>query len=373
MIATLIHALLALLPVGWRRVFHAWRFRAIRETFYRETRLDIDREGLRPRETLIERIETLMRRDERRGGLVWPAYQELLTRLRAGEGYAQALKPLVPTDEYALLDISTSSTRTDAVARGFELAGMVAYAKRVLSGSVSAELAYPALLLTMAFGISLLFGGMVFTDLPDLQPVSHWSPLGQMLYALNTFNYQNWGGVLLAVAGLIAAYFVALRYWTGPVRNRIDAWPFLFRNRRDLAAAMLIVSLASLFESGLTLRAALNRLAEQANPWMSWHLAEMNRRLDTQPDEPLLALDTGLFAVEIVDRIADAARRANFEEAIRSLGHESLGDVVEQIRSNARINHYVMLGLAALLIGVIGLGSYVTVVEVGFSAYSTVH
>lgn len=372
MIATLIHALLALVPAGWRGAFHAWRFRAIRETFYRETRLDIDREGLRPRETLIERIETLMQRDKRRGGLVWPAYGELLTRLRAGEDYAQALKPLVPADEFALLDISTSSTRTDAVARGFELAGMVAHAKRVLSGRVSAELAYPALLLAMAFGISLLFGGLIFVDLPDLQPVSRWSPIGQMLYAINIFNYRNWIGVLLAVAGLIAAYFVALRYWTGALRNKVDAWPFLFRNHRDLTAAMLIVSLASLFESGLTLRAALNRLAQHANPWLAWHLAEANRRLDAQPDEPLLALDTGLFSVEIVDKIADSARRANFEDAIRTLGHQSLAEVVELIRRNAKINHYAMLGVAALMIGLIGLGSYITVVEVGFSAYSAV-
>ncbi|WP_322074723.1 type II secretion system F family protein [Burkholderia cepacia] len=370
MIGTVIYRALAVLPPVWRARFHAWRFRQVREMFYEETRLDIDRKGHRPRETLIERIETLAERDERRGGLVWPAYHDLLGRLRAGDDFATALKPFVPLDEYALLEISTSSTRVDAVARGFALAGMVAHAKRVLSGRIRAELAYPVLLLVMAFLLAMLFGGLVFPDLPDLQPVNQWLPLGQLIYAVNTFAFRHWPVVLIVVAALIGAYFAALRYWTGPVRNQVDSWPFLFRNHRDLEAARFIVALASLFESGLPLRAALNRLAEHATPWLAWHLKTMHARLDDDPEEPLMALDTGMLSRELVDRIADSARRANFEEAVRELGHASLGSVIETIRRNARVTHFVMLVVGLSFVALVGLGSYITVASVGVSAYS---
>jgi hypothetical protein len=40
-----------------------WRFQKVRETFYRESRLDIEQTtGLRNRETLIERLQVLKKR-----------------------------------------------------------------------------------------------------------------------------------------------------------------------------------------------------------------------------------------------------------------------------------------------------------------------
>src|SRR5262245_54875114 len=115
----------------------------------------------------------------------------------------------------------------------------------------------------------------------------------------------------------------------------------MWRNRRDLRAALLIVSLSGLFDSGLTLRVALNRLTKTADPWLRWHLNRMSRRLDEKPDETMRALDTGIFSELIVDRISDAAGRDQFVEAIKDLGRTSLDRIVAAVKRNARITHYI--------------------------------
>src|SRR6185437_11775261 len=76
------------------------------------------------------------------------------------------------------------------------------------------------------------------------------------------------------------------------------------------------------------------------------------------PHEPMRALDTGIFSEMVVDTIADAAGRDQFVQAIRSLGHDSLSRVVEMVRRNAKITHYVLLGIAAALFLLLGVGSY---------------
>jgi hypothetical protein len=85
----------------------------------------------------------------------------------------------------------------------------------------------------------------------------------------------------------------------------------------------------------------------------------MNRRLTARSDEPMRALDTGIFSVTIVDTITDAAGRDQFEAAIKSLGRESLDRVVEAVTRNARVTHYILLGFAAALFLTLGIGSYV--------------
>ncbi len=136
-----------MLPVRQQLLVARWQFQKVREDFYRETRLDIAAKGLRNTETLFDRLETYEKRSRSRGKLEWRVFARIRETMQRGESFALAIKPFVPGDEYALLDIADESSREDAVVRGFELAEMAAKAKRVLSSTTSVQMAYPALLL----------------------------------------------------------------------------------------------------------------------------------------------------------------------------------------------------------------------------------
>jgi len=367
----LIHSLFMALPQKKRLRIAGWRFQKMRETFYRETRLDVAAKGLRNRETLLERLNTLEKRHRSRQWLTWPVFQAVAKRMVAGDDFATALKPFIPSQEYTLLDIAGTSTREDAAVRGLELAGMAAHAEGVLASTTSLEMAYPAFLIVYLYMFCMLFGGEIFPAVADTKPVDQWLPMGQVLYAIDTFCYEYWWLSGAIVAGLVSLYFWTLKRWTGHFRNRVDAMPLMWRNRRDLRAALLIVSLAGLFDSNLVLRAALDRLAKTADPWLKWHIDRMSRRLTQRPDEPMRALDTGIFSEMVIDTIADAAGRDQFVHAIKNLGRNSLDRVVATVRRNARITHYVLLGFAVTMFFVLGIGSYVATGAASFDSSPT--
>jgi hypothetical protein len=205
----------------------------------------------------------------------------------------------------------------------------------------------------------MIFGGAVFPQILEVKPLNDWMPYGRVLYAIDTLCYDYWwlSGSIVGLA--MFAYFATIRRWTGELRNRVDSAPLMWRNRRDLRGALLIVSLAGLFDSNLTLRAAIDQLKEHADPWLRWHLERMSRRLTATPHQPMRALDTGIFSEVIVDKITDAAGRDQFIDAIKSLGRTSLSRVVEAVRRNARITHYILMGIAVAVFVGVGVGSYV--------------
>ncbi|WJN72077.1 type II secretion system protein [Burkholderia anthina] len=371
MIKSFIYALFRMLPPKERLRVSAWRFRVMREMFYRETRLDIAKKGLRNSETLLERLDTLAERHRKRKNLSWLAFQKIAQRMRAGDDFATAVKPFIPNDEFVLLQLASESPRDDAAIRGLELAEMAAHAKGVLSMTTSMQIAYPAFLIVYLYAFCVLFGSEILPAMLDVKPLDKWSAFGKFVYAFDTFCADYWWLTSSVVAGLVLGYFQTLKRWTGKLRNSVDALPLMWRNRRDLRAALLIVSLAGLFDSGLTLRAALDKLDKSADPWMRWHIRQMSSRLTATPDKPMQALDTGIFSEMTIDILTDAAGRDQFVESVKSLGQGSLDRVVESVRRNAKVTHYVLLAAAVLAFLVFGLGSYFATAAVGFDGAST--
>jgi hypothetical protein len=367
----MLSSLVKLLPEQYQLMVARWRFQKIREAFYKETRLDIAAKGLRNTETLKDRLKTYEKRNRDRGNLAWMVFARVRETMVQGEGFSAAIKPFIPGDEFSLFDIADESSKEDAVRRGFELAEMAASAKRTLSTQTGLQMAYPTFLLVYLYVFCMMFGGAIYPQILETKPLEQWPPAGQLLYHFDTFCYEYWWVSVALVMALIFGYFSSLKRWTGPTRNQLDRMPLLWRNRRDLRAALLIVSLAGLFDSNLTLRVALDRLLKTADPWMRWHLSAMNRRLTARPHEPMRALDTGIFSLMIVDTITDAAGRDQFESAIKSLGRDSLDRVVEAVKRNARITHYLLMGIAVILFLTVGVGSYVMTGAVGLSAGST--
>ncbi|WP_429359145.1 type II secretion system protein [Paraburkholderia sp. GAS32] len=343
-----------------------WRFRKERETFYVESMKDIvATKGLRNKETLNERLTVLEKRNKGRYKIVHLVYGEIRDRLTKGDGLAVSMKPFIPVEEYALLELAESSTKEDAARRGFELCAMSAGAQRVLAVTTAVQLAYPIILLVYMYGLAFMFGAMIYPQVLEIRPLKEWSTPGQWLYALDTYCADYWWFNTAMVILMVLGYFYGLKRWTGDLRNKFDNAPLMWRNRRDLRAALLIVSLSGLFDSGLTIQASLEKIKVNADPWLKWHISRMLRHLKQRPEAPMRALETGIFSTLIVDKIADAERRDNFVQAIKLLGRDSLESVVEAVRRNARRTHLVLLALAAIIFVVVGLGSYLMTGLVG--------
>jgi type II secretory pathway component PulF len=218
-------------------------------------------------------------------------------------------------------------------------------------GTMKKAVIYPVGLLSV---FSLLLVGFSLKAVPilsQLSPPSQWPMMGQKLYSVSEFITES--GVWLAVGmvGLLLAFFFSLPRWTGPVRKRFDNWLPL-NLYRDFASSMLMISLASLMRSGISLRSSLERTYKNSSPWGKWHIRQILINL-SKPSSGSFgkAFSTGLFDQEMEDRIQDASERSNPIEAFIHIGVGSIDRMTMRIEKRAKQLNNILLVVCGLMLG----------------------
>jgi type II secretory pathway component PulF len=209
---------------------------------------------------------------------------------------------------------------------------------------------YPVILLLMFASLLTGFSVNAVPILTQLSPASNWPPMGQALYAVSQFITHH--GIWLGL-GLVA-FFVGLFYsfprWTGRVRKQLDKY-LPFNLYRDFASSMLMISLASLMRSGISLRSSLERTYKHSSPWGKWHIRQILINL-SKPSNGTFgqAFNTGLFDQELEDRIQDASERSNPIEAFIHIGVGSIDRMILRIEKRAKqLNNSLMVICGVLL------------------------
>ena len=209
---------------------------------------------------------------------------------------------------------------------------------------------YPIILLLMFASLLTGFSVNAVPILTQLSPASTWPPMGQALYAVSQFITHH--GIWLGL-GLVA-FFVGLFYsfprWTGRVRKVLDQF-LPFNLYRDYASSMLMISLASLMRSGISLRSSLERTYKHSSPWGKWHIRQILINL-SKPSNGTFgqAFNTGLFDQELEDRIQDASERTNPIEAFIHIGVGSIDRMILRIEKRAKqLNSTLMVVCGVLL------------------------
>jgi hypothetical protein len=199
-----------------------------------------------------------------------------------------------------------------------------ASAKRVLSNTTALQMAYPMVLLGYMYGLCMLFGGMVYPQVLEVRPSTSGCPLARSC----TRSTPTATTIACSTSRLLAAgvtsYYYGLKRWTGALRN--------WMRRRSCGAIvailrpLLIVALSALLDSGLTLSAhsSVSSSHRSGCAGMSRRWSDASRSIPSSRCARLRRASSR----KMVDRIADAERRDNFVDAIKSLGRTSLDRVV---------------------------------------------
>lgn len=143
--------------------------------------------------------------------------------------------------------------------------------------------------------------------------------------------------------------------WRGKTRALIDRVPLLpWRGYREREANTFLIAFAILLQSNNHgPKEALERMRQFSSPWLSWHLGAMLLRLKLTPDQPARALDTGLFPLQLMDRIEDYAERSEFTKALHSLAFDNGDKQVQAAEKRAVIGGFLAMALVAAVIGLI--------------------
>jgi len=175
--------------------------------------------------------------------------------------------------------------------------------------------------------------------------------MGQALYAVSQFitHYGVWVAVEQVV--FFAVFLFCLPRWTGKLRKQADKY-LPFNLYRDYASSMMMISLASLMRSGISLRSSLERTYKNSSPWGKWHIRQILINL-SQPNGGTFghAFTTGLFDQDMEDRVQDASERSNPIEAFIHIGVGSIDRMILRIEKRAQQLNTILMVVCGMILG----------------------
>jgi type II secretory pathway component PulF len=304
---------------------------------------------LKDRVPLFTTLRKLESRARQRSPMQAPMYMEMLKGLESGS-LSKALSGIAAPVELTMID-ATQAAGDASMADGLLFLSETVVKTDAMVATMKKAVIYPIGLLLV---FSLLLVGFSLKAVPilsQLSPPSDWPAMGQMLFKVSEFISHSgvWAG--MGVVLFLVVFFISLPRWTGPVRKSLDNWLPL-NLYRDYASSMLMISLASLMRSGISLRSSLERTYKNSSPWGKWHIRQILINL-SKPNNGSFgkAFSTGLFDQEMEDRIQDAAERSNPIEAFIHIGVGSIDRMILRIDSRAKQLNNILLLVCGLLLG----------------------
>lgn len=288
-------------------------------------------------------------------------YADMIDALSTGS-LTDALQGIAPNNELIMIDALQSAGDAN-MAEGMKFLSVTVEKTDAMAKAARKAIIYPLVLIVIFSAMLVGFATQIVPTLEGLLPPERWPILGRILYGISQLIVHQ--GVYIAVTffAVIGLFFYILPRWRGAVRSRLDSF-MPFSLYRDFSGAMLIVSLASLLRTGVSLRASLERAMRYSTPWMRAHLRLILRNLGKNKTTHFgEAFKTGVLNQYLEDRVQDASERREPVEAFVKIGIGSIDRVIGMLeRSASRMSSVIMLLCGIMLFIMMG-GFFSTALE----------
>lgn len=327
--------------------------------------------------TLQDRVPliTTLRKYEMRARLrkprTVPMYAQMLKGLQTGS-LSYALEGIASPMEQTLID-ATQAAGDASMADGLLfMSTMVEKTDRMLA-SIRKALFYPCGLLLLFSAMLTAFALSAVPVLAELMPPERWPLSGRILYAVSMVITHHGVVIAIALVSCFVAFVLSLPRWTGPLRSWLDR-RLPYSLYRDYSGSLLLISLASMMRSGVSLRSALERAMKFSSPWMRWHIRRVLGNL-SRPNAPHFgqAFSTGMLSPHMEDRVQDASERRDPVEAFVRMGISTVDRMATYIdRRAAQLNSF-MLVFCGLVLGLMMVGFFSTAMSLQSAIKETAH
>jgi len=325
-------------------------FDANRQEFYEDFA-----SALRDGAASKERLQKLAARSRARRTGAAPLYEHWLRKMRR-MSFGRALQGTVPSYEVMVLTAAEEDGRLDEamvyLGRGIRLTGKI-------KGTYFMSLISPAMAFVAVFGFFIAYALLIVPQNLQSLPLAKWPTVSRALHDFSVGMVSHW---LLGTVGLVLMGWLTMwtrPNWSGRIRKTVDHLPFLpWGSYRENESTNFLVSLAILLQSNNHgMKEALMQMRQFASPWLSWHITLMLKRLALTPNSPAKALDTGLFSVRVMDRIEDYSERTDFNKALYMIAFDHGEKALELATRKAVLAGFLAMGIVAIVICVIVLGT----------------
>lgn len=296
-----------------------------------------------------ERLKKLAERSRRRMTGWAPLYDHWLRKMRR-MSFAHALQQSSPAYEVMVLTSAEEDGRLD---EAMTLLGRGLRLKRKKQGIYFASLISPILAFAVVLASLVSYALVIAPENLQALALEKWPPLSHFVYSLSSSLVNYWIYYFVGFILFLWLIFWSRPNWYGRSRKPFDILPLLpWRAYREEEASTFLLSLAILLQSNNHgMKTAMEKMRSFSSPWLTWHINRMLHRLTIAPNSPALALDTGLFTRDLMDRIEDYAERSDFYKAMQTIAFDHGDKAVEKATKKA-----IFLGVFAMLFIAVAIG-----------------
>ena len=276
------------------------------------------------------------------------ALRSWIEGMNNGKRLSQMLDGWVSPVERMLIAAGEAS---GTMQRSLEAATRVMEARKEIRSAVVKGVAYPLILVGVAFAVLYVFGFRVVPEFTKIVPADRFHGLAAVLIALSDFA-RGWIVVTAgALVAALAAFFISLPRWDGRYRIVVDRYP-PYSIYRIVQGSTWLIGLSSMLEAGVRLEAALQQLSEMADNWLANRInaAIRGMRSGLQLGDSLHRSGYEFPDREVIDDLAIYSSLSGFDEALSILGREWLTESVAQIKARMTVVFGVALFSVTLLV-----------------------
>lgn len=273
------------------------------------------------------------------------ALGEWLAGIKNGERLSVMLEGWTGDEERMLISAGEQSGRPEEALKS---AARVLQAKTQINGAVIGGIAYPVVLLGIAFSVLYVFGFMIVPAFLKIAGPDKWTGVAKQMINLSLFSKHWLWLVALSLITTFVVFIYSLPRWDGRMRVLLDRYaPFSIY--RVMNGSTWLIGLAALVEAGVRVETALEQLSSTASPWMKTRIEAClaGTRSGLNMGEALSKSGYEFPDREIIVDLGVYSSMGGFDAALSILGNEWLEESVGQIKSRMD----VVFGASILLVG----------------------
>lgn len=305
---------------------------------------------------IIQALESMHTRRRALRGAADPqviALAAWIEGMRNGMRLSQMLDGWVTPVERMLISAGETAGTLEA---SLLASARVMEAQSEIKGTVVKGMAYPIILLMVAFGVLYMFGFRVVPEFIKIVPADRFHGSAAVLISLSDFA-RGW--IIVVAVGVIAAivaFFMSLSRWDGATRIFLDRYP-PYSVYRIVQGSTWLIGLSSMLEAGVRLEQALQQLRNTADKWLANRIdgAVHGMRSGLLLGDALHRSGYEFPDREIIDDLGVYSSLSGFDEALSIIGREMLVEGVNNIRAlMAMITLISFLSVATLVATMVG-------------------
>lgn len=300
---------------------------------------------------ILTALETLHARRKANKGSSDPQAVGLsiwLEGMRNGKRLYQMLDGWVGPVESMLI---AAGEQSGTVENSLRAAMRVMEAAKEIKGAVFKGVAYPLVLVCVAFIVLYIFGFKVVPEFTKIVPAEKFHGLAAVLIGLSNFS-RKW---MFETAGLVMALTVgfvwSLPRWDGRLRILADRYP-PYGVYRVIVGSTWIIGLSAMIQAGVRMENALQQLLDLADDWLANRInaAMRGMRSGLNLGDALLRSGYQFPDPEIIADLGVYASLSGFDEALATVGNEWLKESVAQIKERMGL----VFGIGLICVSVLG-------------------